>query len=222
MSDSGIKRNYDWSDYIMLFFFPTKRNKLLSKLIKAFPKEYTADVEAVCNSLTVTSKAYSGALYSDETTEWSLLSGEKIEIPYRVYLSDKLIFQNKLTAQQQVIYHCIFSRSYDGYVRQKHIEALLDSDTPEWAMPYIVKICDEYVKEILDTVYQKLQGRNCETYKALCQRNFDYFKLGHCRMISYWNEYYRYDYYRYKEYIGKKLYGECFGYNKTGQKSIQF
>ena len=39
-------------------------------------------------------------------------------------------------------------------------------------------------------------------------------------MISYWNEYYRYDYYRYKEYIGKKLYGECFGYNKTGQKSI--
>ena len=222
MNDSGIKRNYDWSDYIMLFFFPTKRNKLLSKLIKAFPKEYTADVEAVCNSLTVTSKAYSGALYSDETTEWSLLPGEKIEIPYRVYLSDKLIFQNKLTAQQQVIYHCIFSRSYDGYVRQKHIEALLDSDTPEWAMPYIVKICDEYVKEILDTVYQKLQGRNCETYKALCQRNFDYFKLGHCRMISYWNEYYRYDYYRYKEYIGKKLYGECFGYNKTGQKSIQF
>ena len=206
----------------MLFFFSTKRNKLLSKLIKAFPKEYTADVEAVCNSLTVTSKAYSGALYSDETTEWSLLSGEKIEIPYRVYLSDKLIFQNKLTAQQQVIYHCIFSRSYDGYVRQKHIEALLDSDTPEWAMPYIVKICDEYVKEILDTVYQKLQGRNFETYKALCQRNFDYFKLGHCRMISYWNEYYRYDYYRYKEYIGKKLYGECFGYNKTGQKSIQF
>ena len=222
MNDSGIKRNYDWSDYIMLFFFPTKRNKLLSKLIKAFPKEYTADVEAVCNSLTVTSKAYSGALYNDETTDWSLLSGEKIEIPYRVYLSDKLIFQNKLTAQQQVIYHCIFSRSYDGYVRQKHIEALLDSDTPEWAMPYIVKICDEYVKEILDTVYQKLQGRNCETYKALCQRNFDYFKLGHCRMISYWNEYYRYDYYRYKEYIGKKLYGECFGYNKTGQKSIQF
>ena len=32
------------------------------------------------------------------------------------------------------IYDCIFSRSYDGYVRQKHIEALLDSDTPEWAI----------------------------------------------------------------------------------------
>jgi hypothetical protein len=222
MNDSGIKRNYDWSDYIMLFFFTTKRNKLLSKLIKAFPKEYTADVEAVCNSLTVTSKAYSGALYSDETTEWSLLSGEKIEIPYRVYLSDKLIFQNKLTAQQQVIYHCIFSRSYDGYIRQKHIEALLDANPPEWAMPYIVKICDEYVYAILETVYQKLQGKNCEKYKTLCQLNFDYFKLGHCRMISYWNEFYRWDCYRYQDYVGKKLYRECFGYSKTGQKYIRF
>ena len=221
MNDNGIKLIMI-GVIIMLFFFRSKRNQLLSKLIKAFPKEYRSDVEAVCNGLTLKSKAYSGALYSDETTEWSLLSGEKIEIPYRVYLSDKLVFQNKLTAQQQVIYHCFFSRSYDGYVRQKHIKALLDSDMLEWAMPYIIKICDEYVKEILDIVYQKLQGRNCETYKALCQRNFDYFKLGHCRMISYWNEYYRYDYYRYKEYIGKKLYGECFGYNKTGQKSIQF
>lgn len=121
-----------------------------------------------------------------------------------------------------MIYHCIFSRSYDGYVRQKHIEVLLDSATSEWAMPYIIKICDEYVKEILEIVYQKLNGRNCEKYKKLCDINFDYFKLGHCRMISYWNEYYRYECYRYQEYIGKKLYGECFGYNKTGQKSIQF
>ena len=230
MNDSGIKRIYDWSDYRMLFFFPTKRNKLLSKLIKAFPKEFAADVEVVCKSLTsksdahltVLSYACNRSFYSDETTEWSLLSGEKIKIPYRVYLSDKLVFQNKLTAQQQLIYHCIFSRSYDGYVRQKHIETLLDPDTPEWAMPYIIKICDEYVKEILEVVYQNLKTRNCEPYKALCQINFDYFKLGHCRMISYWNEYYRYDCYRYKEYIGKKLYSECFGYNKTGQKAIQF
>ena len=214
----------------MLFFFPNKRNRLLTKLIQAFPKEYTADVEAVFKGLTTKTNAYktveyyacNRSFYSDETTEWSLLSGEKIKIPYRVYLSDKLVFQNKLTARQQLIYHCIFSRCYDGYVRQKHIEALLDSDIPEWAMPYIIKICDEYVYEILEVIYQKLKTRNCETYKALCQRNFDYFKLGHCRMISYWNEYYRYDCYKYKNYLGKKLYGECFGYNKTGQKSIQF
>ena len=205
----------------VLFFFRTKKKRLFSKLTKAFPKEYTADIEAVCNTLSATSMAFNGALYSDETTEWRLPSGENILIPYRIYISDKLLFPNKLTERQILIYHCIFSRSYDGYIRQKHIEALLDSNTPEWAMPYIVKICDEYVYAILETVYQKLQGKNCEKYKILCQLNFDYFKFGHCRMISYWNEYYRYDCYRYKEYIGKKLYSECFGYNKTGQKSIQ-
>lgn len=205
-----------------LFLFKTKMDRLLSRLIKAFPKEYAADIEAVCKALTATSKAANGMLCSDDTTEWCLLSGEKISIPYRIYMSDKLYFPNRLTERQTLIYHCIFSRSYDGYIRQKHIEALLDFNTPEWAMPYIVKICDEYVYEILETVYQKLQGKNCEKYKTLCQLNFDYFKLGHCRMVSYWNVYRRYDCYRFKEYLGKKLYGECFGYNITGQKSIQF
>ena len=213
----------------MLFFFSTKQKRLVSQLEKAFPKELASDVKAVCNTLNIKSKAdmtvesyaCNRALYSEEKTDWQLLSGEKVTIPYRIYIDESDI-PSTLTARQKLIYHCIFSRCYNGYVRQKQIEALLDSDPPKWAMPFIIKICDEYVMEILETVYQKLQGRNCETYKTLCQINFDYFKSGHCRMISYWNEYYRYDCYRYKDYIGKKLYQECFGYNKTGQKSIQF
>ncbi len=205
----------------MLLLFRTKRKQLFSKLVKAFPEECTADVEAVCNTLIAKSESCGGALYTDEKTEWRLLSGEKIEIPYRIYLSDELFF-SRLTKTRKIIYHCIFSRSYDGYVRQKHIEALLDSETPEWAMPYIIKICDEYVKEILEIVYQKLSGKNCEKYKRLCDVNFDYLQSGHCRMISYWNEYYRNACYSYNDYIGKKLYKECFGYSRTGLKSIQF
>ena len=206
----------------MLTLFPTKKNRFFSQLAKAFPKEYAADVEAVCHALTVTSKAYGGALYSNEATDWKLTTGERITIPYRVYVSDRLAILNRLTERQTLIYHCIFSRSYDGYVREKHIQALLDLDTPEWAMPFVIKICDEYVKEILETVYQKLQGKNCEGYKSLCRLNFDYIQRGHTRMISYWNEFYRWDCYRYSDYIGKKLYSECFGYRKTGQKNIHF
>lgn len=204
----------------MLFFFLPKRNRLLKQLIKGFPKEYTEDVKAVFHVLAGASEAYNGAFYSGETTEWELLSGEKIEILYRVYLRDKLSSLNQLTPQQQLIYHCILSRSDDGYVRQKHIEALLDATAPEWAMPYIIKVCDEYVYEILETVYRSLKNRNCEPYKALCRQNFAYFRLGHCHMISYWSEYHRHKCYRYKNYLGKNLYAECFGYRKTGQKSI--
>ena len=206
----------------MLTLFLTKKNRFFSQLVKAFPKEYATDVEAVCHALTMTSKAYDGALYSNEVTDWQLTTGERITMPYRVYVSDRLAFQYRLTQRQTLIYHCIFSRSYDGYVREKHIQALLDLDTPEWAMPFVIKICDEYVKEILETVYQKLQGKNCEAYKSLCRLNFDYIQRGHTRMISYWNEFYRWDCYRYSDYIGKKLYSECFGYRKTGQKNIHF
>ena len=62
----------------VLFFFKTKKKRLLSKLTKAFPKEYTVDIEAVCNALCATSMAFNGALYSDETTEWRLPSGDNI------------------------------------------------------------------------------------------------------------------------------------------------
>ena len=113
------------------------------------------------------------------------------------------------------------SRSSDGYVREKHIKALLKSDPPVWAMPYVIKICDEYVVEILQTVYDLLISRDCTEYRRLCALNFDYLKRAHTRMISYWNEVYRWDCYRYCDYIGKKLYRDCFGYFRTGQKTIK-
>jgi len=160
----------------MLLFFKTKRDKLLSVLIKAFPREYAADVEAVLNSLTVKSKADGGQLISSDTTEWRLESGETVSVPYRIFVSDKISSKYRFTPIQRMIYHCIFSRSYDGFVRQKHMEALLEADIPKWAVPYVIKICDEYVKEILEAVYESLRNKSCESFKALCRINFDQFK----------------------------------------------
>lgn len=198
------------------------RQKLIYKeLKKGFPKELSHDVWAVCRLL-FNVWSGNGEVFSKEWNEWSLLSKEKIQMPYRVYVADRLIFLSHLTEQQKIIYHCIFSRSYDGYVREKHIKALLNSKMPHWAIPYVIKICDEYVVEILDVVYQRLKSADCEMYKKTCEANLDYFKLGHCRMISYWNEFYRYEYYWYRDYVGKKLYDECFGYRKTGQKTIDY
>ena len=206
----------------MLFFKKAKRNKLFKHLKCAFPQELEADVRAVCNVMHTKSAAYDGALFDYLDIDWQLLSGETVLMPYRIYVSDVLDGNVVLTEVQRLIYHCIFTRSYDGYVRRRHVEALLDSYTPDFAMPYVLKLCDEYVKEIQEAVYDRLKDRNCSKYKELCQLNFEYFKLGHSRMISYWNDRHRYDCYRYKDHIGKRLYKECFGYSKTGQKAIRF
>ena len=197
-------------------------------MTQAFPRSYREDVTYVCNRLSRkpinrdSLLCTANVLYSKEGSVWNVLSNETINIPYRVYLFDGVEDPEKcFTPLQQIIYHCIFSRSYNGYVRETHIKALLESELPEWAMLYVIKICDEYVLEILQTVYQSLHTRNCEAYRSLCAQNFENIRLGHTRMISYWNEFYRRICYRYKDYIGKRLYSECFGYRKTGQKSIQ-
>lgn len=198
---------------MMLF---NRRKMQMNKIMQAFPAEC-----GVFNRLSLISTAYSGVIFSTEQTEWTLLSGERIKIPYRVYLREDPKVTEGLTPTQKAIYYCIYSRSNDGYVREKCIKALLETDTPQWALPYVIKVCDEYVVEILQTVYAVLKKQNCEKYRSICMLNLDNIRYGHSRMISYWNEYYRGDCYRYQNYIGKKLYRDCFGYAKTGQKNIK-
>ena len=199
------------------FLNKIKKRQLTECLIKAFPHYLRDDVILISKHLNI-----SGTNYYKDRTEWLLPSGETISIPYRIVLKEpKKEFEKSLTQTQKAIYHCIMSRNSDGYIREKHIKSLLESNIPEWAMPYVIKICDEYVVEILQTVYDALSQRDCRKYREICALNFDYLKRAHTRMISYWNEYYRWDCYRYENYIGKKLYRDCFGYGKTGQKSIK-
>ncbi len=139
-----------------------------------------------------------------------------IQFPYRIYYidnTDKII--DKLSLQQKMILHCIFSRSCDGFVRQKHIYSLLQMDYEYWAIPYIVKICDEYVVEILEMTYEHLKDKDTEPLKKFCLENADSFCKSYQRMISYWNEYHRDKYENFHSYLGRKLFRDCFGYSRS-------
>jgi len=144
-----------------------------------------------------------------------LLEQTQVSFPYRLYsldVEDSVL--EKLEHIEKTILHCIYTRSCDGYVREKHIKALLIEDFPEWAIPYIVKVCDEYVVEILQTVYDNLKGKNTEKIKKFCSDNRETFCKSYNRMISYWNEFYRDRCYKFEDYIGRKLFIECFGANR--------
>lgn len=142
-----------------------------------------------------------------------------IRFPYRTYYidsSDEVI--DDLSLRQKMILHCIYSRSCDGFVRQKHIYSLLQMDYEDWAIPYIVKICDEYVVEILEMTFDILKEQDTERIKRFCLENNVQFCKSYNRMISYWNEYYRYRYNNFQKYIGRKLFRDCFGYSKSMER----
>jgi len=139
-----------------------------------------------------------------------------LSFPYRLYayeVEDCVLL--KLNDIERTILHCIYTRSCDGYIREKHIKALLASDFPEWSIPYIVKVCDEYVIEILQTVYDNLKNKNTDIFKQFCKDNWGTFCKSYNRMISYWNEFYRDVYYKYEDYVGCKLFIDCYGAKRT-------
>ncbi len=142
-----------------------------------------------------------------------------IQFPYRIYyidISDEVM--DNLDVRQKMILHCIYSRSCDGFVRQKHLYSLLQMDYEDWAIPYIVKLCDEYVVEILEMIYDILKEQDTERIKRFCLENIGPTCKSYSRMISYWNEYYRCRYKDFRHYIGRKLFRECFGYSKSMER----
>ncbi len=159
-----------------------------------------------------------------ELNIYYFLNGDEIHFPYRIYNLDINDDDLKsLTQTEQNIIHCIYTRSSNGYVREKHLKALLKTDFEEFALPYILKICDEYIVEILELTYEVLKDRDNNDLKQFCIENQKSFCTSHNRMISYWNEFYSGRYYdknvkiypKYKNYIGKKLFKEIFGYTRS-------
>jgi len=180
-----------------------------------FPKALRDDVSKAVRHIPL--KTYNNvSIGTSEHNIQYLQEGDVIKFPYRMYyinVSDENL--SNLSLQEKMILHCIYSRSCDGLVRQQHLQSLLLMDFADWAIPYIVKVCDEYVLEILEMAYEILKYQDTERIKMFCLENVQSFCKSYNRMISYWNEYYRYRYKNFDEYIGRKLFRECFGYSRA-------
>ena len=173
-----------FNDFSKVFYdgFPPEMKRLVKNVVKCFPQDTYRNV----------------SISASENKETYLLHNNIISFPYRVYLLEpENETVEKLNDTEKTILHCLYSRSCNGYVREKHIQALLSVDFPDWSIPYIVKVCDEYVVEILQTVYENLKEKGNEAIKRFCADNWDAFCKSYNRMISYWNEFYINDCYRY-------------------------
>ena len=210
--------------------------RTITTLLRAFPKDLKGDVLRVLAKASTwgawrggrivdardAPAIENGSIFDRPYSSWKIRTGETIRVLYRVYLEDSVAEPDEIfTPTRAAIYRCLFSRSHDGYVRERHIRALLSAGPPDWAIPYVVEVCGEYVFGIVDFVYRTLQGTDTSAYKETCALNVEQFALAHCRMISYWNEYHRRtrrECYRYDDHVGKKLFEEHFGYDRAMER----
>jgi len=147
-------------------------------------------------------------LGSEQSTVWSV-DGEEVSIPYRVKAKtlSKLGYA-LLPKTQKLAYLCILTRHNDGKIRGDAVKQLFANfnDYPVWIYPYILKLCDEYVEQILNDIYVALPKLDTKDFRRIVNENMSNIQLGYNRMVSYWNEYYRSDYPDIDDYVGKKIY----------------
>lgn len=160
------------------------------RIRNSFPHEAWPDVEVVLSLL--------DPIYEDPTVAVSpdsigpvRLNGAGLSIPYRVYLSEpdsECI--STLTSHQQLILRAILSRSNDGYIREKCVKELVQSDEP-WIPPFVLQLLGEYVLPIIRVVEDHPAVLKRPEYRRFIEENPAFFQLLKQRIISYWNCYYR-------------------------------
>ena len=184
----------------------------------AFPSDLAENLVKVIETIPQNTFNNAPVATNDNMIEY-IIGNHVVAIPYRMYLLDISDTEyEKLNQIQQQMLCCIYTRSFNGYVREKYLRKLLDIPFEQWAIPFIVKLCDEYVLELLEIIYDKLKERDNTDIQSFCLKNKGMIRKSYSRMISYWNEYYRGYETDFGKYIGRKLFRECLGYDRTFER----
>jgi len=138
--------------------------------------------------------------------------GHALALPYRVYFPELAPEQVALltVAQRQVV-HCLYLRHHDGYVRQRHLEALLApgaGEPADFTTPFTFSLLGEYVQEIQAVLAQRLTPGLAARYVQLIRENPRYWQQTQGRVASYWDGYYRIRRRgapRFRHYVGAQL-----------------
>lgn len=183
---------------------PQDSSNVARVLLAAFPVGLAADVQAVLRVMPDARPAPIGRFEVE-------VQGVTVAIPSRIcHEEPSAHLQQSLSATQQVILHCLYSRHGDGLVRQRHLEQLVASNEP-WVVPFVVQLAGEYVLEIVEAISRGLPGLSLpgsperRLYGAFISRNPAFFARTERRAVSYWSCYYRRRYGAFGSYPGSAL-----------------
>jgi hypothetical protein len=171
---------------------PVSRDKTYAeKLRAAFPREQRAGIDAVI-SILVNDRPRSYYLDDKIATLPALnLSGSVVRIPYRIYLPEPdggLV--ETLTPDQRVFLSCIYTRHFDGYIRERHLRWLLENTVDPVIVPFVVQLMGEYVSEICEVVANWPSDIPIANYLAFAEENPAFITLTCQHAMSYWAVFY--------------------------------
>lgn len=179
-----------------------------------FPIELKEDVRIALSAVSFSKSNNIQAIIKDRKTKVFESSYGKVIIPYHLDIAnvdnEKFI---TLTERQKKVLYCLYTRSTNGYLRENYIKKLIESGIEDWCIPFVVSLCDDYIVEIVELIYFLLKERCNNDIKDFCKRNEMIVRRSYSRMVSYWNEYYRYGSkcWKLKYYPGRRLFKECLG-----------
>jgi hypothetical protein len=167
-------------------------------LSRAFPTGIPIPVAVIAATL---STEYQNALSPDCFP--ALVAGETLHIPARIHFAQKSWRPMLHGSIEEQVQQCLFTRSYDGYIRQRALRQILPVKQP-WVMPYIVALVGEYVLEILDDILTALPQIDQSTLRDFLVANPATLRLVRARVESYFGCYFRRQFTR-DEYCGFAL-----------------
>ncbi|MER2106919.1 MAG: hypothetical protein ABS949_08255 [Solibacillus sp.] len=169
------------------------------ELTKAFPCILKEDVQLVLAMLQVRNK--------EQACFHVTIQGEVCLIPERVYFIELPEVQYELlTPRQQLLTSCLFTRHHDGFVRQRHVTRILQTEEA-WVLPYVIRLLGEYVVEILYVIKKHLHQIDRAILLQFIKENQAFYSLQKARVASYWNGYYRGDFPKKTDYVGFQMIG---------------
>lgn len=182
-------------------FTNSSKSQICTKLQQAFPKNLANDVQKVADFVANNSFSLHSTLEQEV-----ILNAEKLLIPSRIYDENPSTAIGGLTNTQQTILNCLYLRHYNGFVRQKYLEKLIQNTQDYFVIPYIFQLLGEYVVEILAVASEHINEKNIAHYQKFIAENPKYAQQTQSRMTSYWDAYYRTQYPDLKHYIGYKIF----------------
>lgn len=175
-----------------------ERKQHAELLRSAFPQRIAPQVDAALARL-------AAPAFQPIADDAVMLSGEPVTLPYRVYYPHPPPRPRGAANRAEArILDCVYTRHHNGFVRQRHLERVLDAHEP-WASPFILRLLGEYVVEILELLLAKVEVLRGEPCMGFSAENPAFVERTKRRIVSYWDCYYRSEFRRFRDYPGFRV-----------------